>query len=454
MSRFIRLPDSLELGAATSALQIEGAAREDGRGMTFWDVTNRDEAGRPTGDVPDVACDHYHRYREDVRLMQELGLQTYRFSISWPRIMPEKGVVNEQGVAFYHRLLDELEQAGIAPAVTIWHGDPPLWFDEEGGWKNRSAIVDFLTYAQTLFDRFGPRVKRWFTHNEPWCAAFLNGEGFGTQLQIAHHLLVAHFETIRLYRNHPSGTGEIGIVLNLSKQYPATFEEGDVLAARMVDGFVNRWFLDPVLKGRYPEDMVERYRQAGHRFDTAPSDFTLFQSARSDFLGINMYSRGIQAYDVNNTLFFAKDRRNDAASFSEMGWEVAPQSLYDLLLDLSETYQDIPLIVAENGGAFPDKTWKDGVVQDDDRLRYVRDHLRSVERAIRHGANVKAYYVWSLFDNFEWGLGYSKRFGIVHVDYDTLKRTIKKSGRFYQQTIARRGFDLDDESATRSNHPD
>jgi beta-glucosidase len=444
MNRFQSLPDSLELGAATSALQIEGAALEDGRGKTFWDVTNRDEHGRPTGDVPDIACDHYHRYKEDVRLMKELGLQTYRFSISWPRIMPQKDVWNEDGIAFYHRLLDELEAAGIAPAVTIWHGDPPLWFDEQGGWKNRASIEDYVRYANKLFDCFGGRVKRWFTHNEPWCAAFLNGEPFGTQLQIAHHLLVAHARAVLGYRAHPHGNGEIGIVLNLSKQYPATYRDQDVLAARMVDGFLNRWFLDPVLKGRYPQDMVERYREEGHAFGFEPADFALWNEAKSDFLGFNMYSRGIQAYESNNTLLFARDVKNEEAAYSDMGWEVAPQSLYDLIMDLKASYGDIPLIVAENGGAFPDDVLKDGVVQDDDRLHYLKTHLASVAQAIRHGADVRAYYVWSLFDNFEWGLGYSKRFGIVRVDYDTLKRTIKRSGRFYQEVLAKRGFRVDD----------
>jgi len=444
MSRMISLPDSLELGAATSALQIEGAALEDGRGKTFWDVTNRDEHGRPTGDVPDVACDHYHRYKEDVSLMKELGLQTYRFSISWPRIMPRRDVWNEVGIAFYHRLLDELEAAGITPAVTIWHGDPPLWFDEQGGWKNRASIVDYLRYANKLFDCFGLRVKRWFTHNEPWCAAFLNGEPFGTQLQIAHHLMVAHAKAVLNYRAHPHGNGEIGIVLNLSKQYPASYRDGDVLAARMVDGFLNRWFLDPILKGRYPLDMVERYNQEGHSFDSEADDFVLLNEAKSDFLGFNMYSRGIQAHEPGNTLFFAKDVKNEEATDSDMGWEVAPQSLYDLIMDLKASYGDIPLIVAENGGAFPDDALKDGVVQDDDRLHYLKTHLASVAQAIRHGADVRAYYVWSLFDNFEWGLGYSKRFGIVRVDYDTLKRTIKKSGRFYQEVLAKRGFHVDE----------
>lgn len=440
MIKHCKVPDTLEIGAATSALQIEGAALEDGRGKTMWDVWNRDEQGHPTGDVPDVACDHYHRYLEDVALMKELGLQTYRFSISWPRIMPTKDAWNEQGIAFYHRLLDALDAAGIAPAATIWHGDPPLWFEAQGGWKNRASIDDYLRYAKKLFDEFGSRIARWFTHNEPWCAAFLNGEPFGTQLQIAHHLLVAHAKAVWLYRTHPHGKGEIGIVLNLGKQYPATYQEGDVLAARMVDGFVNRWFLDPVLKGRYPKDMLERYMEEGHRFDVEAEDNDLFASAKSDFLGINMYSRGIQAYNPDNALFLAKDVKNEAAAHSDMGWEVAPRSLYDLLMDLTQTYGPLPLIIAENGGAFPDRIVQDGIVQDDDRIAYLDSHLASVIDAMRHGADVKAYYVWSLFDNFEWGLGYSKRFGIIRVDYDTLKRTVKKSGRFVQEVLAKREF--------------
>jgi beta-glucosidase len=230
----------------------------------------------------------------------------------------------------------------------------------------------------------------------------------------------------------------------LSKQYPASYREGDILAARMVDGFLNRWFLDPVLKGRYPMDMAERYEEAGHRFDTEPTDVALFAKATSDFLGFNMYSRGIQTSNPENTLFFAKDVRNEDAAFSDMGWEVAPPSLYDLIMDLEATYGDIPLIIAENGGAFPDNAIENGVVQDMDRLLYLKHHLASVSQAIRHGANVLAYYVWSLFDNFEWGLGYSKRFGIIRVDYDTFKRTIKQSGLFYQDVLAKRGFSIDE----------
>jgi beta-glucosidase len=442
--REFRFPNDFLFGAATSALQIEGAHNIDGRGKTMWDIVNHDSNGVPTGDVPDVACDHYHRYREDIALMKELGLQTYRFSISWPRIMPSKDVVNPQGLAFYRKLIDALKEAGIEPAVTIWHGDLPLWIEEIGGWKNRETIDIYLQYAKVLFDSFGVDVPMWFTHNEPWCAAFLNGEPLLDQLRIAHHLLVAHAKCVTMYRNHPHGSGQIGIVLNLAKQYPATDKEEDIRAARNIDGFLNRWFLDPVLLGSYPQDMLDLYRLAGHDFIPSEADLPLLARAKSDFLGINMYSRGVQKFHPENALFQSQDVIVPGAKYSDMGWEIAPESLYDLLVELSLHYANIPIVIAENGGAFPDQTMVSGVVVDSDREQYLASHLKSVGKAIAKGVDVKRYYVWSRLDNFEWGLGYSKRFGIIRVDYDTLKRTIKQSGRFYQRWIRDRGWKEDE----------
>ncbi|MCK7487034.1 MAG: GH1 family beta-glucosidase [Bacillus subtilis] len=435
-----RFPEDFLFGAATSALQIEGAAAEDGRGKTIWDVVNHDADGRPTGDVPDVACDHYHRFEEDVQLMRELGLQTYRFSVSWPRVMPEQGEINPKGLAFYRKLIDALKTSGIQPAVTIWHGDLPLWLEAKGGWKNRETIDHYLLYAKTLFDAFGADVDMWFTHNEPWCAAFLNNDPLLEQLTIAHHLLLAHAKCVAMYRSHPNGTGAIGIVLNLAKQYAHTTAKEDQAAANNIDGFLNRWFLDPVLKGSYPSDMLELYRNAGHAFHPSDDDMAWIAHAKSDFIGVNMYSRGIQKHNPENTLFHSQDVAYPDAKYSDMGWEICPDALADLLVDLHRTYDGIPIIIAENGGAFPDQHQVDGVIVDTDRQAYLEGHLRAVGKALRDGVRVKRYYVWSLFDNFEWGLGYSKRFGIVRVDYETQTRTIKQSGRFYQRLIRDRGW--------------
>lgn len=433
-------PKDFLFGAATSAYQIEGAAFTDGRGKTSWDLHNHDEQGNPTGDVGDVACDHYHRYPKDINLMKTLGLQTYRFSISWTRIYPNGfGEINPKGVAFYQDLITKLLEAGIEPAITIWHGDLPLALDHIGGWQNRDTIKHYLNYANTLFTLYGDRVKVWFTHNEPWCAAFLNDLPMGQQLQIAHHLMYAHAKAVEHYRKHPNGTGKIGIVLNLGKQYPHTQDPKDVQAAKHIDGFINRWFLDPTILGTYPEDMIRLYQQHDIHFVIEPQDMTIIKQHKMDFLGINMYSRGIQAYHPEG-IFKASGVRNPAALYTAMDWEVCSESLYDLLIDIKHNYHNIEVIIAENGAAFEDTVSPDGQIHDHHRVAYLKDHIEAVYRAILEGCHVTRYYAWSLFDNFEWGLGYSKRFGIIRVDYDTLKRTIKDSGYAYQQIIQSRGI--------------
>lgn len=433
-------PKSFIFGAATSAYQIEGAAFEDRRGKTMWDVINRDQNGKPLGDVGDIACDHYHRYKEDIKLMKEFGLQSYRFSISWVRIFPMgHGEINPLGVQFYNQLINELIEQGIEPTATLWHGDLPWVYETLGGWLNKEVIDRYLDYAKTCFDLFGDRIKIWYTHNEPWCTSFLNDLPMGKQLQIAHHLMIAHAKAVDLYKHHIHGNGKIGIVLNLGKQYPKTFEKMDQQAARYVDGFLNRWFLDPLIKGKYPNDMMELYHQQGHHFTIEKNDMHDLSSHRMDFLGINMYSRGVQEYAPFNPPFFAKDYLRPEAKYTEMGWEVCPSSLYDLLIEIKEKYQNIEVFITENGSAFNDKI-VDGHVHDHDRIDYLKSHLLALHQAILHGSNVTRYYAWSLFDNFEWGLGYSKRFGLIYIDYQTQTRTIKDSGYAYQNIIKKRGL--------------
>jgi len=433
-----QFPKNFIFGAATSAYQIEGAAFIDGRGKICWDLINHDAEGNPIGETGDVACDHYHLYKDDVKLMKKLGLQSYRFSISWTRIYPQGfGEINPKGILFYQNLITELLNAGIEPAITIWHGDLPLTLDRIGGWYNRETINHYLNYAETLFNLFGDQVKVWFTHNEPWCAAFLNEEPIDQQLQIAHNLLVSHAKVVKLYKEHNYGDGKIGIVLNLGKQYPATFDTLDTIAAKNIDGFVNRWFLDPTIKGEYPLDMVDLYQKNNIKFTIYPHDLEVIKNNKMDFLGINMYSRGIQKY-ASDGLFNAVSVRNPNGLYTSMDWEVCPASLYDLLYDIKEKYNNIEVMITENGSAFEDVVSLDGFIHDDNRKLYLKTHLEALYQALEHGCNVTRYYVWSLFDNFEWSLGYSKRFGLVGIDFNTQKRTIKDSGLMYQEIIKNR----------------
>jgi beta-glucosidase len=371
--------------------------------------------------------------------MNTLGLMSYRFSISWVRIYPNgHGTLNPKGVAFYNRLINRLIEESIEPVVTLWHGDLPLVYENQGGWFKPITIDHYLNYAKTLFDLYGDRINIWFTHNEPWCTAFLNDRPFSEQLQIAHHMMIAHAKAVQLYRQHPHGHGKIGIVLNLGKQYAKTFDPMDGFAARNIEGFVNRFFLDPVLKGKYPKDMIDLYEKAGHTFKRTNKEMTLIKQNRMDFLGINMYTRGIQAYDPFNKLFYSKDASHPEATYTEMGWEVCPRSLYDLLMDIQEKYDNIEVMITENGAAFSDDKVTHDRVYDEDRVQYFKGHLQAVCDAIKHGCNITRYYAWSLLDNFEWGLGYSKRFGIIRVDYETQKRTIKDSGKYYAKVIQTR----------------
>ncbi len=430
-------PKDFVFGASTSAYQIEGATREDGRGLIYWDVANEGQPEHLHVQTGDVACDHYHRYKDDVALMKKLGLQTYRFSISWVRLFPHgHGQPNPLGVAFYHHLIDELLAAGIEPAITIWHGDLPLDYDRIGGWANRDVIEYYLAYARFLFDTYGSKVKRWFTHNEPWCAAFLGDDDFQVKMQRSHHLLVAHARCVALYHLHPQGNGEIGIVLNLEPQYPATYSTKDAHAAQLVDGFLNRWFLDPVLKGSYPHDMLNQYRRNGYHLSIHEGDLELMKSYPGDFLGINVYSRAIQQFDPLNQLLEAKGVRNEQATYNEMGGEVCPESLYDLLHRIHREYDGVKIYITENGAAFKDDVRDaQGKVLDADRAQLIEGNIASVARAIDDGVNVAGYYVWSLMDNFEWGFGYTKFFGIIHVDYQTQVRTPKLSAEHYARII-------------------
>ncbi len=430
-------------GAATSSYQIEGAAREDGRGESVWDRFCHTLPPRiANGETGDIACDHYHRYREDIALMRNLGLHAYRFSIAWPRILPEgTGRLNAAGLSFYDRLVDELLQAGIKPFATLYHWDLPQALQDRGGWLNPASVEWFAEYADAISRRLGDRVHGWMTHNEPWIVAFV-GHFFASHppgladltaaCQAAHHLLLAHGVAVAILRRN-APRAQVGIALNLSPVYPATAAAQDELAARRQDGFLNRWFLEPLFKGAYPDDMVTLLQP------WLPAlDLTAVQAAAVplDFLGVNYYSRNVVAFDEGELPLQLRHVPQPHAPVTAMGWEIFPQGLTDLLVRLKDDYAPTAIYITENGAAFDDPPPHNGVVEDPQRIAYLQAHLSAVEKALAQGVLVQGYFVWSLLDNFEWTHGYEKRFGIVYVDPVTRDRIPKRSASFYRQMIA------------------
>ncbi|HYN97229.1 MAG TPA: GH1 family beta-glucosidase [Pilimelia sp.] len=453
-------PPGFLWGAATAAYQIEGAADADGRGASIWDTFSRTPGRVRDGDTGDVACDHYHRYRDDVRLMAELGLSSYRFSLAWPRIQPAgSGAVNQAGLDFYRRLVDELLTHGIEPWVTLYHWDLPQPLEDAGGWPARDTAARFAEYARLAHAALGDRVRNWTTLNEPWCSAFL-GYGSGRHapgrsdgpgaVRAAHHLMLGHGLAVQAMRAQ-GGDSRYGITLNLYAVSPQTPTEADVDAARRIDGLANRIFLDPVLLGRYPADVVadlQPVTDLGHVHD---GDLAVI-STPLDALGINYYSRYVVAAPIpgqnpdpywrapatwpgSETVRFG----GRGLPVTAMDWEIDAPGLVETLLRVHAEYPDIPLYITENGSAFPDEV-VDGAVHDPDRLAYFDAHLRACLEAIEAGVPLHGYFAWSLLDNFEWAHGYSKRFGMVYVDYGTQRRIVKSSGRWYAEVISRHGL--------------
>jgi beta-glucosidase len=437
LPRVPTFPRGFRFGAATAAYQIEGAAHEDGRGDSIWDTFCRVPGAIENGDTGDVACDHYHRWREDLDLMSALDLESYRFSISWPRVQPDgAGALNPAGVRFYRELVEGLLERGIEPAATLYHWDLPQPLQDAGGWVNRDTAERFAEYAQHMARELGDVVRTWITHNEPWVVTF-PGHAQGrfapgvrdwpTALAVSHHLLLSHGLAMALL------PGSVGITLNLSPVDPAA--PGDEDAARIYDGHLNRWFLDPVLRGAYPEDLLEHYARRVGPID-AIRDGDLEVIARPiAFLGVNYYFPSHARAD--------SEQQPLGVSFvpgppplTAMGWEVQPQGLYELLVRLDRDY-GVPIVITENGAAYDDPPARHGVVEDPQRVAYLEGHVDAVARAIGDGVDVRGYFAWSLMDNFEWSRGYSKRFGIVHVDYETQRRTVKRSGEWYRGLIAR-----------------
>jgi beta-glucosidase len=427
-------PSDFVWGAATAAYQVEGAATEDGRGESIWDRFSATPGKVVNGDTGAVACDTYHRYAEDIGLMRSLGIGAFRFSVAWPRILPEgRGRVNQAGLDFYDRLVDDSLANGLDPYVTLYHWDLPQVLEDRGGWPARETVEAFTEYTEVVVSRLGDRVRHWITQNEPWVASWL-GYGLGLHapgrksdsdaLAAGHHILVAHGRAAEVLRREAPAS-EVGIAIDLVPMYPFSDNEADVEAAHREDGFRNRWFLEPVLGRGYPEDMLERYDEILPTIEDGDMDTI---AAPLDFLGINYYTRSVVRASVGEV-------PAEGAEHTEMGWEVYPDGLYRLLVHLQTVYEPPELYITENGAAFADAR-ENGRVADSRRVSYLEGHLDAVVAAIAEGVPVRGYFLWSLLDNFEWAFGYSRRFGIVYVDFDTLERVPKDSFTWYRDFIA------------------
>jgi beta-glucosidase len=440
-------PDFL-WGAATSAYQIEGSPLADGAGASIWHRFSHTPGRTANGETGDVACDHYRRWADDVRLMGELGLRAYRFSIAWGRIMPEgRGRVNQAGLDFYSRLVDALLERGIRPNATLYHWDLPAALDDRGGWLNPDVADWFAEYAHVVFRALDDRVPMWATLNEPWVTmhgGYLTGElapghrVWAEAPRVTHNLLRAHARAVDAYR--AEGRNQIGLVVNLEPKYPASDSAADVAATGRAEAYMNRHYLDPVFLGRYPDELREIFGDAWPAFPKA--DLERIHTP-IDFLGVNYYTRAVVRDDPHDLPVRAGRVRQPRHTHTEMGWEVYADGLAETLTWVTERYGKIPLYVTENGAAFYDPPTADGgAVHDPLRVAYFRDHLRAVRRAMDAGADVRGYFAWSLLDNYEWSYGYEKRFGIVHVDLATQQRTPKDSARFYAEVIRTSGAAL------------
>lgn len=425
-------PKNFIWGAATAAYQIEGAWQQDGRGESIWDRFSHTAGRVLNDDTGDVACDHYRRYHEDVALMKQLNLQAYRFSIAWPRILPAGvGAVNPRGLDFYDRLVDSLLEVGITPYATLYHWDLPQALQDQGGWGNRDIIGQFADYTSIVVKRLGDRVQNWMTINEPWVAAFLghrSGEhapGLRDEklaLQVSHHLLTAHGAAVDVVRAQ-APKAKVGIVLSLSNIESANDTPEEKAAAEVAWQADAAWFLDPLFKGYYPPTTWEKYGALAPK--TRPGDLSLI-SRPTDFVGINYYFRVV----------IGANGRIPGSEYTDMGWEVHAPAFERVLLRLHKDYRLPPILITENGAAFQDEVGIDGRIHDARRTHYLQTHLTAVANAIAQGVEVQGYFVWSLLDNFEWAYGYSKRFGIVHVDFATQRRTLKDSATWYAQAAA------------------
>ncbi|WP_297899686.1 GH1 family beta-glucosidase [Metallibacterium sp.] len=444
-------PEDFLWGTATSAYQIEGSPLADGAGPSIWERFVHTPGLTIGGDTGDVACDHYRRWREDVRMMADLGMRAYRFSVAWARVMPQgRGSVNAKGLDFYSRLVDELLARGITPMTTLFHWDLPAALDDRGGWLNPDIAHWFADYAEVMFKALDGRVRHWATLNEPWVVtdggylhgALAPGHRSLYEAPIAtHHLLRAHGAAVQRYRS--VGKHHIGLVVNLEPKYAASDSAANQAATRRAHAYMNGQYLDPALLGRYPEEMPEIFGAAWPEWPAA--DFDLIRQ-KLDFIGFNYYTRSITRDAPEAWPVRAGRVPQPQGTYTETSWEVFPQGLTDTLQWIRERYDNPPVYITENGAAFYDPpVAENGRVVDSLRVDYLRKHIGAVHTAIAAGSDIRGYFAWSLMDNFEWSLGFAKRFGLVHVNYATQQRTPKDSARYYSRVVASNGAALHEE---------
>ena len=436
----MKFPQDFLWGVATASYQIEGAELEDGRGECIWTRYSRTPGMVLNGDTGAVACDHYHRYPEDIALMKQLGLDAYRFSISWPRILPDGvGRINEAGLDFYSRIIDELLEQGIQPWATLYHWDLPQALQDKGGWANADIVNWFADYTDIVLKAFGDRVPGWITLNEPWCSAFLgyligrHAPGVQNPVQAfraAHHLLLSHGAAMPIMRHH-APNAQHGITLNLCPQQPGTDKPEDIEAAALAEEQANAWFMDPVFKGTYPEKLV---KHLGPILDGLDLDEIKRAAVPMDFLGVNYYMRWMVVADPEAPSGWRS--YSHEGEWTDMGWEIYPDGMRDELIRVTKEYGPEKIYITENGAAFPDPETVEGdVLEDPMRVDFYKGYLGGAAQAIEAGVPLKGYFAWSFMDNFEWGWGYTKRFGLVHVDYQTQRRTLKRSALYYQSLL-------------------
>ena len=449
-TEFLSFPGDFAWGAATASYQIEGAVNEDGRGKSIWDIFSHVKGNTADGESGDIACDHYHRYREDVELMRGLGVKNYRCSIAWPRIFPAgSGELNQKGLDFYDRLFDACLENGITPWVTLFHWDLPQAVQEKGGFANRDCVDRFCDYADKVTAHFGNKIKNWMTFNEPWVYAFCGHlyaahapglKDLPTALSVAHNVLLAHGKSMPVIKKNVPGA-KAGLVNNLAWIENATNKQEDIDAAKRWDLAFNRWFMDPLFGKAYPEEMVSWYGK--NMPEIKDGDFEHI-AAPMDFLGVNYYTRRLVAYAPEDSHIKAKQVYRPyikRAEFEE--WEIYPEGLYRLLLDIKDQCGNIPVYITESGTSLLDRVSADGCVHDPERVEYYRRHFAAAWQAIHEGCDLRGYFVWSIYDNLEWGFGFTKRLGFVYVDRENnLKRIIKDSGHFIASVYEKNGLEV------------
>ncbi len=440
-------PPGFTWGVATSAYQIEGAAKKDGRGESIWDRFTSTSGKIKNGSSGDIACDHYHRFEEDIELLKQLGVNAYRFSISWPRIFPDgRGKAEQKGLDFYSRLVNKLLEKNITPWITLYHWDLPQALEEEGGWPNRKTADYFAQYVDAVTGKLGDLVKNWITINEPYCASYLSYyEGIQAPgkkdlkeaLSAAHTLLLAHGRAVPIIRSN-SPKSQVGIVLNNSPIYPVDSKIENIEAGNRLDGILNRWFLDPLYLGKYPNDIVNLYKNAGPKIENGDMDIIAHPT---DFLGVNYYYP-LLVKNSSSTPMKAESVTPDDGQFTQMGWSVYPEGLCIILKKIADDYPVSSIYVTENGSAYADVISHDKSILDDARTEYLEQHLIAVSRLVNDKIPVKGYFAWSLMDNFEWSEGYTRRFGLVYTNFQTQERIIKQSGYRYKEIINANSYQI------------